>query len=500
MHRKKRYAAYFLLAVIDMALIIGALLVASALYLGSAEALAGLNATHSLFGPVGAWTLVVVYACVLPVMYALLRVYGCTYAGQVGEMARRVVAINTFGLAVVVVALYVFHLDDVSRMTLVIFYVLSTTASIFKNWVAFRIFYYQRKHNRRIQSTLVVGNGPLAQRYVATISGNDARLEDIVGHVRPIGTAEAAPGAAATDAAADEDALGAEIVAGGGLRVAHQALGACLGSASELDSILFHTKVDKIVIALDPSEYATVQPVMAMADKYGTLLELVPFYNDFMPRRPDIDAVDDVKLVNLRSMPLSNPLNAAVKRLVDIATSSVIIIAFSWMYVIVAIGVKATSPGPVFFKQERVGLNNKSFNMLKFRSMRVNDESDTAWSTDADPRKTRFGSFIRKFSIDEFPQFFNVFVGDMSIVGPRPEIPHYVTEFREDIPRYMVRHQVRPGITGWAQVNGLRGDTSIKERIEADLWYIENWSPQLDTRIFGRTLFGGFVNSEKLAK
>lgn len=254
------------------------------------------------------------------------------------------------------------------------------------------------------------------------------------------------------------------------------------------------------MIALDPSEYATVQPVMAMADKYGTLLELVPFYNDFMPRRPDIDAVDDVKLVNLRSMPLSNPLNAAVKRLVDIATSSVIIIAFSWMYVIVAIGVKATSPGPVFFKQERVGLNNKSFNMLKFRSMRVNDESDTAWSTDADPRKTRFGSFIRKFSIDEFPQFFNVFVGDMSIVGPRPEIPHYVTEFREDIPRYMVRHQVRPGITGWAQVNGLRGDTSIKERIEADLWYIENWSPQLDTRIFGRTLFGGFVNSEKLAK
>lgn len=254
------------------------------------------------------------------------------------------------------------------------------------------------------------------------------------------------------------------------------------------------------MIALDPSEYVTVQPVMAMADKYGTLLELVPFYNDFMPRRPDVDAVDDVKLVNLRSMPLSNPLNAAAKRLVDIVTSSVIIVAFSWMYVIVAVGVKATSPGPVFFRQERVGLNNKTFNMLKFRSMRVNDESDTAWSTDEDPRKTKFGSFIRKFSIDEFPQFFNVFVGDMSIVGPRPEIPHYVTEFREAIPRYMVRHQVRPGITGWAQVNGLRGDTSVRDRIEADLWYIENWSPWLDARIFVETIFGGFVNSEEIAR
>ncbi len=500
MHRKKRYAAYVLLAVIDVAIIVGSLLAASVLYLGSVEALGGLNATHSLFGPVGAWMLVVAYACLLTTTYAVSRVYGCTYIGQIGKMAKRVAVINTFGLAFVVVLLYVFHLDDVSRMTLVIFYVLSTTASIFKNWVAFRIFYYQRKHNRRIQSTLVVGNGLLAQRYAATISENDTRLEDIVGHVRPLGAAGTTAGAAATDAAADEDALGAEVVAGEGLRAAHEALGTCLGSASELDSILFHAKVDKIVIALDPSEYATVQPVMAMADKYGTLLELVPFYNDFMPRRPDIDAVDDVKLVNLRSMPLSNPLNAAVKRLVDIATSSVIIVAFSWMYVIVAIGVKATSPGPVFFKQERVGLNNKTFNMLKFRSMRVNDESDTAWSTDEDPRKTKFGSFIRKFSIDELPQFFNVFVGDMSIVGPRPEIPHHVSAFREDIPRYMVRHQVRPGITGWAQVNGLRGDTSVRDRIEADLWYIENWSLWLDARIFVETIFGGFVNSEEIAR
>ena len=124
----------------------------------------------------------------------------------------------------------------------------------------------------------------------------------------------------------------------------------------------------------------------------------------------------------------------------------------------------------------------------------------TAWSTDEDPRKTKFGSFIRKYSIDELPQFINVLKGDMSIVGPRPEIPHYVREFQEEVPLYMLRHQVRPGITGWAQVNGLRGDTSIEERVKYDLYYIEHWSPWLDIKIFFRTIFGGFMNNEQLVK
>ena len=136
--------------------------------------------------------------------------------------------------------------------------------------------------------------------------------------------------------------------------------------------------------------------------------------------------------------------------------------------------------------------------MYKFRSMRVNAASDTGWSTNSDPRKTRFGSFIRKFSIDELPQFFNVLKGDMSLVGPRPELPHFVDQFKEEIPLYMVKHQVRPGITGWAQVNGLRGDTSIKERIEHDVYYIENWSILLDIKILFLTLYKGFVNQEKL--
>jgi lipopolysaccharide/colanic/teichoic acid biosynthesis glycosyltransferase len=154
-----------------------------------------------------------------------------------------------------------------------------------------------------------------------------------------------------------------------------------------------------------------------------------------------------------------------------------------------AIGVKLSSKGPVLFRQERVGVGGRKFIMLKFRSMKVNDESGTAWSTGNDPRITRFGSFIRKTSIDELPQLFNVIFGDMSLVGPRPEIPYFVDRFRKSIPLYMIKHYVRPGITGLAQIRGLRGDTSVEERILADIDYIENWSLLLDLEIIIKTPF-----------
>ena len=157
---------------------------------------------------------------------------------------------------------------------------------------------------------------------------------------------------------------------------------------------------------------------------------------------------------------------------------------------------KCTSPGPIIYKQERVGLNRKNFNMYKFRSMRVQttEEEKDKWTTQNDPRKTKWGAFMRKTSIDELPQFFNVLKGDMSVVGPRPERPYFVDQFKETIPRYMIKHQVRPGITGWAQVSGYRGDTSIKKRIEHDLYYIENWTFSFDLKIIILTIFKGFVN------
>lgn len=469
MHRKRRYLVYTALALIDVALIAGSYLLACVLYLGTADDLGGLTTQIHADDGFGAFGIVVAYAFALAVAYALSSVYGQTYIGKIRMAITRIVVIDTTGIVIVTGLLYLFHLDDVSRATLFIFYVISTAAICLKAWISFRALLVARKNKRKIQKTVVAGAGPLAQRYIAAVMHDSARFEQIIGYLE-----------------ADELACAEEKAS-------------CMGSIADIDELLRRSSAEKVVIALEPAEYHHINLIMAAADRCGVELELVPFYNDIIPRRPYVDSVEGVKLVNLRSMPLSNPVNSAMKRASDIIISGVIIIVFSWLYLILAVGVKVSSPGPILFKQRRVGKGNRPFDMLKFRSMRINDESDTAWSTDADPRKTRFGSFIRKFSLDEFPQFFNVFRGDMSIVGPRPEIPHFVEEFRDEYPRYMLRHQIRPGITGWAQVNGLRGDTPIDERIDADLWYIEHWSPWLDIKIFFMTLFGGFVNSERLS-
>jgi exopolysaccharide biosynthesis polyprenyl glycosylphosphotransferase len=185
-----------------------------------------------------------------------------------------------------------------------------------------------------------------------------------------------------------------------------------------------------------------------------------------------------------------------IKRIMDFVGALICLILFSPLMLVTAILIKATSPGPLIFTQERVGLHNVPFKMYKFRSMEVQSgtEEKKGWTVKDDPRVTRIGRIIRKTSIDEFPQLVNVLKGDMSLVGPRPERPQFVEKFREEIPRYMIKHQVRPGMTGWAQVNGYRGNTSIRKRIEYDLYYIENWSVGLDIKILFLTIFRGFVN------
>jgi Undecaprenyl-phosphate glucose phosphotransferase len=215
-----------------------------------------------------------------------------------------------------------------------------------------------------------------------------------------------------------------------------------------------------------------------------------------IPSRPYLEDLDGLAVVNIRRVPLTNTGNMVIKRLIDIIGSVVAIVVFSPIMLITAVAVKLTSKGPLIFKQERVGLHNKSFKMYKFRSMEVQNVADEnkGWTTKNDPRVTRIGKILRRTSIDELPQFFNVLKGDMSLIGPRPERPLFVEKFKEEIPRYMIKHQVRPGITGWAQVNGYRGDSSIKKRIEYDLYYIENWTIMFDFKILFLTFFKGFVN------
>ena len=201
-------------------------------------------------------------------------------------------------------------------------------------------------------------------------------------------------------------------------------------------------------------------------------------------------------VVNIRYVPLTNTLNWIMKRIVDIVVSLFGAVIFSPVMIIAAIAVKCSSKGPIIFKQERIGLHNKPFEMYKFRTMEVQKPGaeKKGWTVKNDPRVTKVGRLLRKTSIDELPQLFNILRGDMSVVGPRPERPQFVEQFKEEIPRYMVKHQVRPGLTGWAQINGYRGDTSIKRRIEYDIFYIENWTLSFDVKIILLTIFKGFIN------
>ena len=271
---------------------------------------------------------------------------------------------------------------------------------------------------------------------------------------------------------------------------------AVLGSTDELEKILENNRLDEIALTLALREYYKLKRIVAICEKSGVHTKFVPDYNDIIPTRPYTEYLLGLPVVNIRHVPLTNSFNMICKRAMDIVGAIVAIIIFSPVMLVTAVLVKTTSKGPLIYKQERVGLHNQTFQMYKFRSMEVQSAKSEkrAWTVRDDPRVTKVGRVIRKTSIDELPQLFNILKGDMSLVGPRPERPFFVEKFREEIPRYMVKHQVRPGLTGWAQVNGYRGDTSIKKRIEYDLYYIENWTMGLDIKILFLTFFKGFVN------
>ena len=269
-----------------------------------------------------------------------------------------------------------------------------------------------------------------------------------------------------------------------------------IGSIGNLEYILPQNKLDEIAITLGLEEYYKLSKIVAECEKSGVHTKFIPDYGNIIPTRPYTEDLLGLPVINIRYVPLSNTFNALIKRLTDIIGAVICIIVFSPLMLASAILVKTTSQGPLIFKQERVGLHNKPFKMYKFRTMYVQTEEEEkkGWTQKNDPRVTRVGAILRKTSLDEFPQLFNVLKGDMSLVGPRPERPQYVEKFREEIPRYMIKHQVRPGMTGWAQINGYRGDTSIQKRIECDLYYIENWTLGLDFKILFLTVFQGFIN------
>ena len=364
--------------------------------------------------------------------------------------------------------LFVQHYINFSRLTLVIWFVLSTGALSCKRIILRRGLRYFRQRGYNQKHVLLVGGGEMARTYWETVRWDRELGYAVAGYV------------------SSRPEQGLE-----GLK--------WLGGYDKLGKMLDKFRPDEAVCAIGAEDYGRMAEIIEACEKAGTKLSIIPFYAKYMPSNPQFDELEGIPLLNFRRIPLDNWANAFCKRAMDIVGSLALILVTSPVMLVCAAGVKLSSPGPVLFKQERIGRDKKPFYMYKFRSMRVNTGENTAWSRDHDGRKTKFGAFMRKCSLDELPQFFNVLKGDMSLVGPRPEIPYYVEKFKEDVPLYMVKHQVRPGITGWAQVNGLRGDTSIRERVEHDIYYIEHWSILFDLKILLMTVFQGkFLNSEQL--
>jgi len=268
-----------------------------------------------------------------------------------------------------------------------------------------------------------------------------------------------------------------------------------LGTFADLPQLIEKYNIAHVFIALPMGRYDDARRVFDLLSKSLCEVRLVADVPDLAGLSLTTTNLDGLPVIGLRESPHFG-LNVVVKRAMDVLLSFVALVVLSPVLLLIAALVKLTSPGPVFFRQERCGLNGKTFQMLKFRSMRVDAEVQTGavWAQKDDPRRTALGTFLRKTSLDELPQLFNVLMGDMSLVGPRPERPVFIQQFQKTIPNYMVRHCVKAGITGWAQVHGWRGNTSLRKRVQYDLYYITHWTPWLDLRILWMTIFHGIIH------
>ena len=379
-----------------------------------------------------------------------------------------IVQANTIGLAAMIIILYMIVKEiNYSRSVIMFFYMLNIFLTGCLRLVLRKSLQTMRSKGYNLKHILLVGYSRATEEYIDRLHDNPQWGYVVCGilddHI-PAGTVYK------------------------GVKV--------LGSLGNLEIILPENKLDEIAITLSLKDYEHLADIVNICEKSGVHTKFIPDYNSLIPTKPYTEDLMGLPVINIRYVPLTNTGNMLVKRAVDIAGSLLGIIILSPVMLVCALAVKLSSPGPVIFKQERVGLHNKPFYMYKFRSMeqQAPSKEKKAWTVKNDPRVTNVGKVLRRTSLDELPQLFNILKGDMSLVGPRPERPLFVEKFKEEIPRYMVKHQVRPGLTGWAQVNGLRGDTSIRKRIEYDIYYIENWTLGFDVKIIFLTFFTGFIN------
>jgi len=268
-----------------------------------------------------------------------------------------------------------------------------------------------------------------------------------------------------------------------------------LGVYEDLDKIIGEKKVDIFFVALPIHEYHYFEDLIRKVNGDLSEIKVVPGSYEFIGLRGGIDALGDLPMLSLQGSPLHG-WDRVFKRTFDLLLGILILVILSPILLAISFLIRLTSEGPILYQQRRVGFDGRLFQIFKFRTMKKDAEKETGpvWAKENDSRRTKIGAFLRKTSLDELPQLFNVVKGEMSLVGPRPERPHFVEAFRNRIPRYMLRHKIKAGMTGWAQVNGLRGNTSLEKRIEHDLYYIQNWSIGLDVKILLMTIWKGFFS------
>ncbi len=401
------------------------------------------------------------------ILYYFFNMYAPKRATRRKYELEGIIKANAAGIAVFIVFLYMVKQEHFSRFMMGAFFLLNVTFTAIFRTVIRNLLLYFRKKGYNLKYILLIGYSRAAEEYITRINANPQWgyvVRGILDDRVPSGTIY----------------KGVKVV----------------GRIENIRYILPENKLDEIAITLALKDYDHLEYIVDLCEKSGVHTKFIPDYNSLVPSHPYTEDLMGLPVINIRYVPLTNTLNWASKRAVDIAGAFLGILISSPVMLLAALAVRLTSRGPVIFKQERVGLHNKTFKMYKFRTMEVQKPTSEqkAWTVKGDPRVTKVGKFLRCTSLDELPQLFNILMGEMSLVGPRPERPLFVEKFKEEIPRYMIKHQVRPGLTGWAQVNGYRGDTSIRKRIEYDLFYIENWTMSMDFKIMFLTLFKGFVN------
>ena len=416
-------------------------------------------------------------------LYRPLRGYS-----RLGEVFK-VVRANSLSVLILMSLTFLFWEKSVplSRLVFLIFWALSTTLVVCNRAIIRMLLRTIRKRGYNLRYAVIVGSGALARQVAARIKSRSEFGIELIGCLERGEDTNPSVIKFASRTKLNFSTIGANALALDPIKAKNRTL-PVIGVYEQLPMILASTTVDQVIIAMPLQDHDLLEGVIASIGDSMVDVKIVPDVHRFIQLGSAIEEFDGLPVVSLASTPLIG-LGRMVKRITDIVLSSIFLLLYTPIMLIIALSVKLTSRGPVFFMQERVGLDGQSFNIYKFRTMSEDAESKGAkFAVRNDPRSTRLGKFLRRFSLDELPQLWNVFKGQMSLVGPRPERPVFIEEFRQRVPKYMLRHKVQAGMTGWAQVNGWRGNTSIQKRIEHDLYYIEHWSFMLDMKILWLTL------------